>query len=424
MKTNSIIYLTVSLIFSSYIVMAQSPLAIQYNMAKEAYKKQDYKAYLFHTSKADSISPNHPTLTYNMASATALTGDEELALSLLKKAVLMNVSLYPTNDADFDNLKRSQSFGEVTKLKNELSRIVSQSVIGFTLEEKDLHPESIVYDPISKSFLISSIHKNKIVQYYPKTGKTLDWKVSDEDGLWAVMGMKRDAKSKALWVCTVATKEMMNYKDELEGKTALLKFDIKSKKLLKRYDLGGGHWFGDVVITNDGTPLISDSMKPIIYTIKDDEIVVFKDFTSKLFNLQGLALNKAGTMLYIADYKIGLHIYNIDTDELQKVKFGENMITKGIDGLYYHKDKLIAIQNGVNPMRVSEYTLDQSGVEITSFKYIDNARKELGEPTLGVIARGTFYYIANSPWGKYDKEGNLKAEELTENIVLKYSLQD
>ena len=404
--------------------IAQSPLATHYNEAKLAYEKQDYEGYLLHTQKADSISPNHPTITYNLSSAYALTGNTELSLSVLKKAVLMNIRLFPTDDADFDKVKKLPEFNEIRKLKNSLLKTVSKSKVAFITAEKDLHPESIIYDPDTKSFLISSVHKNKIVSYNTQTEKTTDWKKSNEDGLWAVMGMRRDSKKKVLWVCTVATKEMMNYKEELEGKTALLKYDLKTKKLLKRYDLEGGHWFGDLVLDNAGTPFISDSMKPIIYTIEDEKLVIFKDFTGTLFNLQGLAFDTDQNKLFIADYKVGLFTYDLGSSNLMKMTYPDHITTKGIDGLYQYHGKLIAIHNGVKPFRICEYTLDNTTSKITDVNYIDRGRSELGEPTLGVIARGTLYYIANSPWGKYDREGNMKEEELTENIVLKYELND
>jgi sugar lactone lactonase YvrE len=335
----------------------------------------------------------------------------------------MNVKLYPTEDPDFDSVRPLKAFEAITKLRDELQIQVANSQLAFTNAEQDMHPESIAYDPLSKCFLLSSVHKNKIIKYDPYTKTSEDWKASNEEGLWAVMGMRVDAKKKVLWVCTVATKEMMSYQDSLAGKTALYKYDLKTKKLLKRYELTGGHWFGDVVIAQDGTPYISDSMKPIIYTVDDDEITVFKDFSSELFNLQGLAFDASEEKLFIADYKLGLHVYDISKATLEMVGCPDNIITKGIDGLYYRNKKLIAIQNGVHPMRVSEYQLDDVQSNIATTRYLDRGRPELGEPTLGVIVEDSFYYIANSPWGKYDREGQLKADALTDNVVLKFGLE-
>lgn len=416
--------LTLSFLLGLYVQLCigQTPLATHYNEAKKAYNNQDYAGYLRHTLKADSISPNHPTLTYNLASGYALTEENEKSMAYLKKAVLMNVALYPKDDADFQNIEKLPAFKEITSLKNKLISSVQKSEVAFTLSEKDLHPESIVYDPTTKSFLIGSVHKNKIISYNTLTNKVSNWKETEEDGLWAVMGMKRDAKKKVLWVCTAITKEMINYKKELDGKTALYKYDLSTKKLLKRYELDGGHWFGDLVLDEAGRPFISDSKKPIVYTVENDELTVLRDFSDELFNLQGIAFGSNQDDLFIADYKLGLHVYSMKQKQLIKVTHPDHLTTKGIDGLYSYKGSLIGIHNGVNPFRICQYSLDETNTNITGINYIDRSREELGEPTLGVITRGTFYYIANSPWGKYDKEANLKVEELTDNIILKYVL--
>ena len=423
MKFLSIVILATVITIKPELISAQSPLRIHHNKSYEAYEKHDYQTFVFHLEKADSISPNHPTITYNLAAGHALIGNDEKSLELLRKAVLMNTKLYPLDDADFKNVIGLPAFKKIGILRESLLVEVTNSEEAFRNYEQDLHPESIAFDPNTGSFLFGSVHKNKIVNYDIKTGKLSDWNMTSNDGLWAVMGIRVDAKRDVLWVCTAVTKEMANYDESLEGKTALLKYDLKTKKLISSYEEEGGHWFGDLVLKDDGTPFISDSIKPLIYTIENDQLIVFKDFTKELFNLQGLAFDSAEKMLFMSDYKLGLYSYNMLDNQLNKISYPDDMTTKGIDGLYHYEGRLLAIHNGVRPFRICEYQLDKSGTKITNIKYIDRGRKELGEPTLGVIAEDLFYYIANSPWGKYDKNGNLKEEELTDNIVLKYDLK-
>jgi hypothetical protein len=45
------------------------------------------------------------------------------------------------------------------------------------------------------------------------------------------------------------------------------------------------------------------------------------------------------------------------------------------------------------------------------------------EPTLGVLVRDSFYYIANSQWGSVDEKGQLAPpEKLREPVILKVKL--
>lgn len=402
---------------------AQSTLSEHYQAAKAAYEQKDYPKFLLHTKKADSLSPNHPTITYNLAAAYAINDNYTKSLELIKKVVLMNTRLMPLEDDDFTKIKELEEFKSITELYNELQNPISNSELAFEIGELDLHPESIAYNPFDNTFLISSVHKNKIVEYNPKLNTVADWKNTGEDGLWAVMGMKVDKDNGHLWACVVATKEMDSYDQSLEGKTAVLQFDLSSKTLLNRYELTGGHWFGDLVIGPNNGIYISDSMKPIIYQVKNGKLEKYINLETRLFNLQGICLNSDNSLLYIADYKLGLFVLNLESKIIQQISHPDNMSSKGVDGLYFHNGTLIAIQNGVKPFRVSQFALNETGVSIENFKYIDLAREELGEPTLGVIVEDELYYIANSPWGAYDKEGNFNSESLKPNIILKTKLK-
>lgn len=95
----------------------------------------------------------------------------------------------------------------------------------------------------------------------------------------------------------------------------------------------------------------------------------------------------------------------------------------GIDGLYAYKDSLIAVQNGVNPQRVIRLSLNKDLTRFVSFETIEANNPEFDEPTLGVLVKNDFYFIANSQWGSIDDAGHLAPEEkLKDPVVLKVRL--
>ena len=423
-----------TLLFSfvfSYIVAnlfaqsSQEQLVYHYNASKAAYETKEFDKFLMHLKKADSISPSHHTITYNLAAAYALNHQPEKSAVMLKRAVLMNSKLFPSEDIDFESIRTTEAYKEIEYLKLELDKTVEQSTVAYSIDELDLHPESIAFNPKNESFLISSVHKGKIMSYRPTSGVYEEWIAAGTDSLWATMGIKVDAKNNELWVCSTATPEMILYDSTLEGKTAIHQYDLTTKKLLQRYELSGGHWFGDLVIHPSGDVYVSDSRVPIIYKIdrKTNQLSVFKDFTNELFNLQGIDFDSKGTTLFIADYKTGIYRYDLGTQQLDFLTHPASMITKGVDGLYFYQDNLIAIQNGVRPFRVCRFKLNEKLTAIIDYEYLDKGRAELDEPTLGVIVEDDFYYIANSPWGKYNKEKHLMVDKDFKNIVLKYSLK-
>ena len=74
---------------------------------------------------------------------------------------------------------------------------------------------------------------------------------------------------------------------------------------------------------------------------------------------------------------------------------------------------MLAIHNGVKPYKVVQYFLDESGLFIDMERIINRGGESLGEPTLGQVKDGYFYYLANSPWAAYDANKNLLPEKVS-----------
>ncbi|PIQ48877.1 MAG: hypothetical protein COW03_08185, partial [Cytophagales bacterium CG12_big_fil_rev_8_21_14_0_65_40_12] len=129
--------------------------------------------------------------------------------------------------------------------------------------------------------------------------------------------------------------------------------------------------------------------------------------SSNFFNIQGLTLNQDQSSLYFADYIRGVAKINIATDDITNIEAPEGVLLKGIDGLYFYNNTLIAIHNGVKPFRVMQYFLDDTGDRILFGRIINQGGPSLGEPTLGQVKDGYFYYLANSPWGAYNENREL-----------------
>ncbi len=391
-----------------------------YNQSTEAYKAKNYSLFLKLTEKLDSIRPLHPTFTYNLASAYALNNEKEKAVSVLEKLVLTNNKVDFEKDADFDNIRQSEAFQKVIQLKADLDKTVTNSQSVISLSEKDLHPESLQYLKKQKLWLASSIRQKKIVSFDFKTGKCSDWFT---DSQFSTFAMKADAKGKYLWVATAAMPEMIGFSKEMEGKAAVLKIDIKTKKIVKRFAVEGGHVFGDLVLDKQGNVYISDSGQALIYKIFDDKLSVWLDLKTEAFNLQGLTFNDDQSKLYIADYLKGILVIDVQNPQNKTwLKFPKGTTTKGIDGLTFYENSLFAIHNGVRPIRVIQYELSEKQDSISGFKVIDNNRPEFNEPALATVIKDTLYFFGNSPWTAYGKNGNLDLSKLENPMLFEFKL--
>lgn len=410
-------YIILILILNQTVTFAQSQREI-YNTSVKAYEIKDYKTFLQLTKTLDSIRPFHPLYTYNLASAYALNGKINEANATLKRLVLMNNTTAFENDEDFKSLQETEGFKSVLALKNAQSKVVATSKAVVTVSEKDLHPEGLLYLPKSKTWLASSIHKRKIVSFDIKNGQCTDWLKSDD--MLAVFALKADAKEEYLWVATSAMPEMENFDKTLDGRAEVLKVNLKTKEVVKRFSMDGNHVFGDLIVAKNGVVYISDSNKPMLYKIENNVMTEFISFENEGFNLQGLALNDQQDKLFIADYLKGIALIDIPSKTKSWLTFPEGTTAKGIDGLVFHDNTLIAIQNGVNPIRVTEFKLKEN--QITSFKILDNNRPEFDEPALATVVDKTVYFFANSPWKAYDKNGVLDLSKVSNPILFSCKL--
>jgi len=398
-----------------------------WKQAKAAYQAKDHEAYLQHMLAAAELRPDSLTVRYNLAGAQALAGHSAQALALLGRLADMSVSFDPAADEDFASIRDSEGFKDVLARFEKLEAPIGKSAVAFELPQKDLITEGVAYDAATGTFYVGSIHQRKIVSR-GKDGSLKDFATA-EDGLWSVFGMKVDAKRRALWVCTAVTPQMVGFKKEDEGLSSVLRFDLASGELLERYDLPNrprGHWLGDLVLDSKGNVLVTDSQQPgAVYAIseKEDELKPWIE-PGPFRSPQGIDLSADGKHVFIADYAIGILKFDVETRQSARLAAPANVVTTGIDGLYFHRGSLIAIQNGIRPHRVVRYRLSAGQDRIESAEILEMNSPSFDEPTLGVLVGDELYYVANSQWGRFDKDGTIfPLDKLQEPVILKAPLQ-
>jgi hypothetical protein len=391
----------------------------------EAYKAKDYPSAIDNFRKAAEIIPDHPTIIYNLACMYALAGKKSDALASLSRVAEMGLTLPAQNDSNLDSIKDTPEFKLILK-RFEASRTpIVKSSNAFVIHEKGLITEGLAYDPIEETFFVSSVHKRKILS----VGKNGDVKqfASDQDGLFSVLGMSVDSKRRHLWVTTSAFPQMVNYTKEEDGTSAVFKFDLRSKKLLKKYVLSNAtkkHALGDLIIQSNGDVFTTDSLSPAVYVIRSqkDEIELLLE-DSAFGSPQGLAFSENEQHLFMADYGTGLFDIDVKAKKATHLAPLAGATLLGIDGLYYHRGSLIGIQNGVTPQRVILLSLSKDLGRVEKLDVLEANNPVFLEPTLGVLVNDTFYFIANSQWPLIDENGKLASDDkLQDPVVLKIKL--
>jgi len=394
-----------------------------WKQATAAYRAKDHAAYLEHMLAAAKLRPDSLTVTYNLAGAQALAGHPKEALEQLGRLADKSVVFDVAADEDFASIRDSDGFKSVLARFEKLEAPIGKSDVAFQLPQKDLITEGVAYDPATETFYVGSIHQRKIVSR-GKDGSVKDFATA-EDGLWSVFGMKVDAKRRTLWACTTATPQMVGFKKEDEGLSSVLRFDLASGELVKRYDLSNrpqAHWLGDLVVDSKGKVFITDSQAPgAVYAIfqKDGELVPWIE-PGPFRSPQGIDLSTDEKHVFVADYSIGILRFDTTSKQSVRVTGPADLVLAGIDGLYFHRGSLIAIQNGIRPHRVVRFHLNASQDRIERAEILEMNNPSFDEPTLGVLVVDRLYFVANSQWGRFDKDGTIfPMDKLHEPVILK-----
>ena len=425
-RVNGGIALLATLLLVSGAANDDPPRTARYyrQQAAAAYKAKDYPAAIENFKKVAELIPDHPSVLYNLACVSALAGEKADALAWLSRVAEMGVILPAEKDADLASIKDTPEFSLILKRFEASKAPVIRSSAGFTIHETGLITEGLAYDSASETFFVSSVHKRKILAI-SKSGEVTTF-ASEQDGLFSVLGMAVDARRRHLWVASTAFPQMINFKKEEDGTSAIFKFDLRTKKLLKKYLLsntGKKHALGDLVIKSSGEVFTTDSLSAAVYVIHPgrDEIELFLEDPG-LGSPQGLAFSKDEQHLFIADYSTGLFDIDVKTKKIAHLAPIAGATLLGIDGLYYHKGSLIGVQNGVTPQRVVRVLLSKDFTRAERLEVIEANNPVFLEPMLGVIVKDSFYFIANSQWPLVDENAKLAEDKLQEPVVLKIKL--
>lgn len=421
------LYASLSAISTAALAQGDAPHDGRYYeaLAVKAYQSKDYAVFLENMKQAAALRPNHPRLMYNLSAAYALNGRKGEALEWLGRVARMGLVYSAEKDEDFASLKDSREFADVVALFQKNRSRVGAAAHAFTVHEKGLVPKSVAYDPVSKVFYLSSVYRRKILRVGPK-GEVTDF-ATEREGLWSVMGMKVDAARRNLWVCTAAQPQMSNYDARERGRSGLFKFDLRTGKLAGKYMLprdSKRHWLGDLAINSRGDVYTTDSVTPALYVLRLgaerlEPVLEGEPFVSP----QGLDFTTDEKRLFVADYVKGLFVVDLSTKRYAPLAPATDSTMLGIDGLYFYRGGLIAVQNGVNPQRVVRLFLSKDLGRVERFQTVAANDPAFDEPTLGVLVQDHFYFIANSQWGALDEQGRLApVERLKEPVILKLRL--
>lgn len=399
------------------------PLRSLNAQATAAYQAKDYATFLKHSQALSERSPWSVNAQYNLACARALTGDAAGAIKVLERLAAQQVSFDLPADDDLASLREREDFAEVQRRMDALATPVGKAQVAFALEQKDVIPEGVAHDPRTGAFFVSSVRHRKVVRVTPD-GKASDFVTEGQDGLRSAIALGVDAPRRRLWVSSRTTPQMAGYrKEDAATPSFLAEYDLDSGQRRRSVDAPEGGSVADLTVAPDGTVFAADPEQGRVYVLAPDA-KAFRTLVDRgaLRSAQGMALSPDGKTLYVADYARGIARVRMGDGSVTWLAAPADTALTGVDGLALAGGWLIAIQNGLNPHRVIGLRLDPAGESAIEVRVLERGHRAFDEPTLGVIVGTGFYFVANSQYGHFRRDGSLDETRLVGAVILRTPL--
>lgn len=377
--------LLIAALFAPHILSAQEQDEIR-GVPAEPADAPEIHAQMAIAENLLGKTPDRGAVLYFLAVSYAQLHETRDAMSKLSECVALQEGFDPDGDPAFAAFKSSGDFTKLVQKTHKDFPAVARSRLAYTILEKDLIPEGLAYDPIANLFYLSSLNRRKIVKI-PYEGKPADFVPADRDHLLPVLGIRLDPADGSVWANSFLD----------TGRTELLHFD-RAGTLLGRFSVGGEekHGFNDLVVLRSGVIYLTDTLAHKLYRF-DAKTQNFAEqkVSRSLLQPNGIALGDDEQTLYVAD-QLGIIRVDLKTHSSSEVDPGPHNTLSGADGLYWHKNTLIAVQNGIGSPRIAQFSLSKDGLRVAKTTILENRSTFTVLPTTGALREDDFYFIVNS----------------------------
>jgi len=365
--------------------------------SQEPANETEIRAEMTAAERLLGKTPDRASVLYLLAALHAQLGEIQQAMTNLKECVSLKEGFDPSGGPEFAALKGAREYDQLVEQARKDFPAASQARLAY-ITEKDLVPEGLAYDSTRNVFYLSSLNLRKIVKIPGNSvikapiknaaaERSSDFVPSDRYKLLPILGIRMDPGDGSVWSNSCLD----------EGRSELLHFDPEGT-LLGRYrtQQPGKHCFNDLVVLPSGEVFLTDTLanqllqfQPKTQTFRETKV------SRELLEPNGITLSGDDQLLYVAD-QLGVLRVDLKSGESVEVDAGPHSTLAGIDGLYWHKGSLIAIQNGIGTPRVAAFQLAKDGAHVSKTTILEYRSNLCVLPTTGALGEDDFYYIVNS----------------------------
>jgi hypothetical protein len=375
---------------------------------RQARSNKDWRSSVENAQELERFLNQSPESLLESARAELHRNDLNEALRKVQQFVKMGqVSDLLETSEEFARLRTAPSFPEIAKGMRENRSPVSLALTALQLSDPALLAEDLDYEPVSKRFFITSVREKKIV-VAETNGIVRDFAKAPDD--WPMLAIKIDPARQVLWATEVALQGFVFAPKSDWGRSAVLRFDLQTGKVLRRIEGPPNSALGDMTLAPNGDAILSDGEGGGVYRVSVQGDRFERSDGGDFISPQTPAMHPDGRQIFVPDYVRGIGVLDLSNRQVHWISTEGRYALNGIDGLYCDHGVLIAVQNGAAPERVVAFAMNAEFTKVASEAIFERSSDTLGDPTHGVIVDGEFYYIANSGWDVIDDHGNIKPD--------------
>jgi hypothetical protein len=373
--------------------------------ALAAHDAKDEKTFLAKMTAAVALRPDYPHLLVNLAEAQTANDQPEAAVATLGRLADLGAHSPVDKDEQLAALRDRKDFQALLVRINANLQPVGEHEIAFTLPGMTGLIDGIAWREKTKEYLFGDVHLRAV--WLRAADGTVRRFSEPDDTLPGVFGLAVDEDHGALWAATSTVSAMPGYTPEQDGAAGIAELDLDSGKLRRVARVpadGQAHVLGHVALAPDGAVFATDSVAGVLWRLARDAKEPERFLESDEFvSLQGLVFSPDGKSLFLSDHANGLLRVDLAQRSIRRLDTPPNTTLIGIDGLALAPNgDLLAVQNGLHPIRILRLAVDATGDSVTDVKVLESAHPNMAEPALGCVVGDSFVFIGNAGWSRFE----------------------
>lgn len=359
-------------------------------------------------------SPGDPVVLYNLAAIHAAAGRRADAIQRLHEVSRTYGGLDPSFYRGFFAFRGDSTYERVLRDIRRANPPIVRSTRAFRIAERDLQPEGIAFDPVSHAIFAGSF-KGKVV-HIDARGVASDFaRVSTADAPRVVVGVRVDSARRHLWV---TVDDPRAFGDATLGGSALHQYDIATGALVAQFRGPPVGALNDVAVDAAGVAYATNTSDGSIWRAAPGTAAMSMLLSpGSIPEANGIAISPDNRTLFVAGWHDIIRV-DVRSGALDTLIAPRDTPLGSFDGLYWYRDGLVGVQNGIHPGRVVRLSLDRQQRRVVRSEILERYHPLFNGVTTGAIDGSSLLYFANTQSRAFGPDGAPRPGITLDDIVI------